>query len=277
LNRKGQQRIKDSDFRRISSFVEGTYGIKLPDFKKYLIESRLLRRMNKLGIRTYREYLDYLFDPKNSGEIQEMIDVVSTHKTDFYRENDHFEFMRDTFLPEYVKNNNKIDLWSAGSSSGEEAYTLAFVISEFNRLKTNKLEYKIYGSDVSLTSVKQATNGVYSCNTIEGIPLEIKKRYFLRNKNIDEKLVRIIPEIRKNTSFFKLNFLDKNYGVNKMFDFIMCRNTLIYFSREVQESVLRKLLEHLKVGGYLLIGHSESIFSMNLPVELVKTTIFRKL
>ena len=233
--------------------------------------------MNKLGIRTYKEYLDYLFDPKNSGEIQEMIDIVSTHKTDFYRGNDHFEFMRDTFLPEYVKNNNKIDLWSAGSSSGEEAYTLAFVISEFNRLKSKKIEYKIYGSDVSLTSVKQASNGVYAFSRIEGIPLEIKKRYFLKNKDTEKKLVRVVPEIRKNIKFFKLNFLDKNYGVNKMFDVIMCRNTLIYFSREVQEEVLRKLLENLKIGGYLLIGHSESIFSMKLPVELVRTTIFRKL
>lgn len=272
-----EPKIKHSDFIRISTFVEKTYGLKLPDFKKYLIQSRLLKRMNALGIRTYSEYLDYLFDPKNKSEIQNMIDVVTTHKTDFYRENDHFEFLEKTILPEFSAKTDEITLWSAGSSTGEEAYTLAFVINEYNRLNTRKLDFEIYGSDVSQTSINEAQNAVYQLDKTVGVPKEILKRYFLKNKNPEKRLVRIVPEIRKHVHFFKLNFLEKTYNVDKKFDIIMCRNTLIYFARETQKLVLTKLIEHLKTGGYLIIGHSESIFSMNLPVKLVKTTIFKKI
>ncbi|MBN2892541.1 MAG: hypothetical protein JXL97_11790 [Bacteroidales bacterium] len=272
-----EQKINNSDFLRIANFVEETYGLKIPDFKKYLIQSRLYKRLKALGINSYGEYIDYLFAPGNSQEIQNMIDVVTTHKTDFYRENDHFEFLNDVILPEHSKLSNNIDIWSAGCSSGEEPYTLAFTVNEFNDKNISKLNYRIYGSDVSLTSIQEAQNAVYSMNKIAGIPLYIKKKYFLKNKDSEKNLVKIIPEIRKNVHFFKLNFLDKEYNLDKEFDLIMCRNTLIYFSRETQEIVLRKLLKFLKKGGYLLIGHSESIFSMNLPVKLVKTTIFKKI
>lgn len=233
--------------------------------------------MNALGISTYSDYVKYVFDPEHKDEIQKMIDVVTTHKTDFYRENDHFIFLENTILPEHVKTHKEINIWSAGCSTGEEVYTLAFVINEFNRKKNHDLDYKIYGSDVSVSSIQEAAQGVYSLNKTVGVPTEILKRYFLKNKNPNTKLVKIVPEIRKKTSFFKLNFLDNYYNVNKKFDIIMCRNTLIYFSRENQKEVLSKLIEHLNPNGYLIIGHSESIFSMNLPVKLVKTTIFRKL
>ncbi|MBN2663533.1 MAG: hypothetical protein JXR68_07765 [Bacteroidales bacterium] len=276
-NKQREPQIRHEDFVKISRFVESTYGLKLPDYKKYLIQSRLLRRLNALGIATYSEYVKYLFDPKHTDEIQKMIDVVTTHKTDFYRESDHFEYLENVLLPDHVKKHDDISIWSAGCSTGEEVYTLAFVISEFNRKKNHKLDYQIFGSDVSVSSIQEAAAAVYQMNKTVGVPIDILKRYFLKNKNKDKKFVKIVPEIRKKTKFFKLNFLDKVYNVNKKFDIIMCRNTLIYFSRETQREVLSKLIDHLNPNGYLIIGHSESIFSMDLPVKLVKTTIFKKI
>ena len=232
--------------------------------------------MKILNINTFKEYTKYLFDPANVDEIQEMIDVITTHKTDFYRENKHFSFMTNTLLPEHVANNKKIDIWSAGCSTGEEVYTLAFVLNEFNLSNYKKLDYHIYGSDVSLSSVQYAKKGVYTEIQASGIPINIRKKYLLKNKNSEKKLVKISPEIREKVSFFVLNFLEDNYNVNMKFDVIMCRNTLIYFSQENQEYVLRSLLKFLKKGGYLIIGHSESIFTMDLPVKTIKTTIYMK-
>ncbi len=274
---KRDPNIKHRDFLRVAKYVEKNYGLKIPDYKKYLIQSRLLKRINSLGMSSFSEYIKYLFDPQNSDEIQNMIDVVTTHKTDFFREKDHFEFINKYILPQHSQESNNIKIWSAGASTGEEAYTLAIVISEFNRKHNNKLDFEIYGSDVSLTSIKDAARGVYPLHKISVIPMDIVKRYFLKNKNPQKKLVKVSSQLQKNVHFFKLNFFDKNYNLDHMFDIIMCRNTLIYFERETQKMVLNKLLKYLKKDGFLIIGHSESIFSMNLPVKLVKTTIFKKI
>ncbi len=272
-----EQTINQSDFLKISKFIEERYGLKLPEYKKYLIQSRLLKRMNALNIRTYKEYIEFLFDPKNVFEIQNMIDVVTTHKTDFYRENDHFEFIYNIFLPEFIKRNSQITIWSAGCSTGEEVYTLSFVLSEFIRKNNIDLHYTIYGSDVSQESIEQGIAGVYHNSKIIGIPLDVRNRYFLKNKNPEKKLVKVIPEIQKNVVFFKHNLLEKQDFITKKLDIVMCRNTLIYFARDTQELVLRNLIENIKMNGFLFIGHSESIFSMKLPVKLEKTTIFKKI
>lgn len=270
--------LGDKDFRRLSDFIYKNYGIKMPPEKRTMLEGRLAKRLRANQIQNYADYCDFVFSEKGEQEIIHMINVVSTNKTDFFREQAHFEFLFDIILPEYVseERTNPLKFWSAASSSGEEAYTLAMVTSEFNRMNDQSINYEIFGTDISSDILQKASMAVYAEERIANIPLSYKKRYFLRNKDAEKKLVRVIPELRSTCSFMRLNLMDPSYPVNEEFDVIFCRNVLIYFDRPTQEAVINKLCRHLRPGGYFFLGHSESAMGMNVPLSSIKPTVFRK-
>jgi chemotaxis protein methyltransferase CheR len=271
--------LSDFDFNRLSSFISNNYGIKLPITKKVMLQARLQKRLADNNIASFKEYCDFVLSEKSTdSEIIHMIDVVSTNKTDFFRESTHFDFMKSDILPEFLQNRpgETLKVWSAASSSGEEAYTIAMVISDF---KDNKLgfDYSILGTDVSSRIIEKAMLGVYSMERVSTISLNLKQKYLLRNKNPEKKDVLIVPELRKNTKFQRLNLMDDFYNVPKDFDVIFCRNVLIYFDRVTQEKVINKLCSHLKPNGYFFLGHSESIMGINVPLRQIKPTIFQKI
>jgi len=270
--------LGDKDFRRLSDFIYSNYGIKMPKEKRTMLEGRLAKRLRANQIQNYSEYCDFVFSERGEQEIIHMINVVSTNKTDFFREQAHFEFLFDTILPEYVSEDRTkpLKFWSSASSSGEEAYTLAMVTSEFNRMNDQSINYEIFGTDISSDILQKASMAVYTEERIANIPLSYKKRYFLRNKDAEKKLVRVVPELRNTCSFMRLNLMDANYPVNEEFDVIFCRNVLIYFDRPTQEAVINKLCRHLRPGGYFFLGHSESAMGMNVPLTSIKPTVFRK-
>jgi chemotaxis protein methyltransferase CheR len=268
--------LKQSEFDRLSNYIFSNYGIKMPPAKKVMLQSRLQKRLRHLNIDNFKSYIDFVFSKDGEQEIIHMMDVVSTNKTDFFREPTHFEFMKEIILPEiYANKQSDLKIWSAGSSSGEEAYTITMVMEEYIA-KNGHINYQILGADISTDMLQKAVNGVYKLEKIVTIPESLKKKYFLKSKDPQKKLVRVKPQLRTKVKFFRLNLMDSVYNAPKGFDIIFCRNTLIYFERDTQEKVINKLCSHLKPGGYFILGHSESITNMNVPLENIKPTIFRK-
>ena len=280
LNQIFSAKMTNDDFNRLSDFIFIQSGIKMPPVKIIMLQSRLQKRLRELKILSYKEYADYVFSPEGQKkEIIHMFDVVSTNKTDFFREPVHFDFLNDTVLINFINDqrfNYNFKVWSAGCSSGEEPYTIAITLNEFKN-KNTKFDYTITGTDISTQILQNAALAVYKEERIANIPLEIKKKYFLRSKDKEKKTVRVVKTLRDKVNYQRLNFMDNTYNIAEVFDVVFCRNVLIYFDRETQEQVIGKLCNKLKTGGYLFIGHSESIMAMNLPLEQIKPTIFRRI
>jgi len=272
-------RMADADFDKLSSLIYNDYGIKMPKSKKVMLEGRLRKRLKANNLNSFKEYCDFVFSEEGMArEVVHMIDVVSTNKTDFFREWAHFDYMNNYFLPGFSGQNNgrPLRIWSSASSTGEEPYTIAFCIEEFN-LNKKLFDYSIHCTDISTQVLEKGLNGIYAQERAANIPLALKRKYFLRNKDPKNKTLRIIPEIRKKLTFNRLNLMDDYYKVPHDFDVIFCRNVLIYFDKDKQEKVIRKLCDRLKRGGCFFLGHSESITGMNLPLRTIKPTIFQKI
>src|ERR1035437_8379286 len=256
------------DFRRLSSFIYKEYGIKMPEIKKTMLQSRLHKRLRELNMTNYKQYVEYVFSKEGQQtEIIQMMDMVSTNKTDFFREPVHFEYLHSTVLPELLFNNRNryLKMWSAGCSSGEEPYTIAMSLNEFLiQNQANPFDYSILATDISTRMLQSAVEGIYKEERIETLPLNLKKRYLLRSKDRNRPTIRIIPDLRRKVTFQRLNFMDSSYNVPDNFDIIFCRNVLIYFDRDTQERVINRLATKLKTGGYFFLGHSESITNFDV-------------
>lgn len=270
------ERLEEKDFNRLIEFIYTNYGINITASKKVMLEGRLYKRLRDNGLTTFKQYLDFLFsDEGRRKELHHMIDTVTTNKTDFFRENYHFEFITDTFLPQ-LPSGQSLKFWSAGCSTGEEPYTIAMVMEEYIRNSNKTINYSVLATDLSTRVLKQTKEAVYAEGRIEGIPLELKKKYFLKSKDRQHPTVRLVNSIRSKIKVAQVNFKDAEYPVHELFDVVFCRNVLIYFDKETQKSVLLRLCNKLKKGGLLFIGHSESITNYNLPVTQIKPTIFVK-
>jgi chemotaxis protein methyltransferase CheR len=273
----GLARMDDRIFERFSEFIKTELGIKMPASKKTLLEARLQKRLRELCIDSHEEYCDYLFSPQGmEEELVKLVDVVTTNTTDFFREPKHFTLLHDLVLPTLFARRGagrKVNIWSAGCSSGEEPYTLAMVLSEFARLNSG-FSFSILATDISTQVLRMAVRAVYPESKIGPIPQEYRKRYLLRSKDRTRGLVRIGPEARSHVRFRRLNFME-NFSFDDQLDIIFCRNVVIYFDRQTQEKLFARFCRKLLPGGYLFIGHSESLAGMNLPLEPVAPTVYR--
>ena len=279
LNDIYRAQLSVEEFNKLSNFIYRESGIKLPPIKRVMLQSRLQRRLKELNMPSFKEYCEYVFSKDGlDNEVIHMLDVVSTNKTDFFREPTHFEFLTHTALPDLNNNpkfNKHLKVWSAGSSSGEEPYTIAIVLFEF-AAKNPGFDFSITGTDISTRILQNAVNAVYKEDRISNIPLDLKKKYFLRSKDRENPTVKLSPTVRQKVYFRRLNFMDERYDLPEMFDIVFCRNVLIYFDRDVQEIVINKICAKLKTGGYFFLGHSESIMNMKVPLSQIKPTIFRR-
>ncbi len=274
-------KLTDEDFSRLSSFIYEELGIKMPYPKKIMLQGRLQKRVSDLKMASFKEYLDFVFSKEGlEDEIIKMIDLITTNKTDFFREATHFDYLTSTVLPELCEDkrpaHKTIRLWSAGCSSGEEPYTIAIVMKEFLE-KHPEYDFEIFATDISLRILQKAATAIYPEDRISMIPYSIKHKYFLKSKDHQSKTVRLVPDIRSKVTFQRLNFMDSHYSVEREFDIIFCRNVLIYFDRETQQEVICKLASKLKHDGYFFLGHSESITNMAVPLRQIRPTIFRKI
>jgi chemotaxis protein methyltransferase CheR len=266
---------------KLSSFVEKEMGIKMPPSKKVMLESRLTKRLNALGCNSFSEYYEYIMSNVGySNEILMFVNVVSTNKTDFFREPKHWDYLKNYILPEFAKQKNsfrKIEAWSAACSSGEEPYSLAMMFEEFlSQSKTRIFDYSIFATDISTDMLQIAFRAVYKSETVQPVPNLFKYKYLMRNIH-NQGLYRIIPEIRAKILFRRLNLISDDYNIQKKMDLIFCRNVLIYFDRVKQEKIIKNISRYLKKGGYLIIGHSESMVGFKVNLINVVPTIYRKI
>jgi chemotaxis protein methyltransferase CheR len=275
--------LSAADFSRLSGLISSLCGIKLPPAKKTMLEGRLRKRLRFLGMDNFADYCDYLFSRGGiDDECLHMVDVVTTNKTDFFREPQHFHFLSQKALPELTQvlgltsRENRIRIWSAGCATGEEPYTLAMFLLEFSCTHPG-WQFSILATDISLRALDTARCAIYAHETIEPVPLPWRKKYLLRSKGKDRGLVRMAPEIRELVTFRYLNLMEDHYGLRERQAVIFCRNVLIYFEKSRQLAVLQSLCRHLLPGGYLFIGHSETLHGLDLPLVQSAPTIYRKI
>jgi chemotaxis protein methyltransferase CheR len=263
--------LSKKDFSRLREFIYKECGINIVDSKKTMLEARLQKRLRKLDLTSFSQYCDYLFSPHGiDEELTDMINQVTTNKTDFFREPGHFDHLRRKVLPELARTGGTIAAWSAGCSTGEEPYTLAMVFKEFG------CNFVILATDISTRVLDKAKLAVYDEERIDPISPELRRKYLLASKDRAKRLYRIAPELREHVKFRRLNFMDGDFGFREPIDIIFCRNVIIYFDKPTQERLLNKFCQYLSPHGYLFMGHSETLFGMNVPLAQAAPTIYRK-
>jgi chemotaxis protein methyltransferase CheR len=271
--------LSERDYTRLCELVYREAGIHLGTGKRTMLEARIKRRLKVLNLASYRQYCDYLFGQQGlKDEILHLIDVVTTNKTDFFREPKHFVFLTEKALPDLTARNRTgrpLVIWSAGCSSGEEPYTLAIVLSEYAQAHPG-FRFRILATDISTLVLAKADRGVYTSDVVAPVPAALKRKYFLRSRDPDSSQVRVTPELRHLIEFRRLNFMDADYGLAEKVDAIFCRNVIIYFDRPTQERILANLAGCLIREGYMFVGHAEALHDMNLPLVPVAPALYRR-
>ena len=272
--------LKTRDFQQLSGFIYSQLGIKMPDSKSTMLSGRLAKRLRALGLASFSQYCDFLFSSKGQEEeMVHLISAVTTNKTDFFREPSHFDYLVNTALPvlktlRTYSTRNPLRIWSAGCSTGEEPYTLAMVLADEEMSRSGPC-FEILATDISMRVLDIARRAVYPMERIEPVPMAMRKKYLLRGRNKRNPEVRITQELRKAVRFGRLNFMDEEFGLPEPVDIIFCRNVIIYFDKPTQERLMQKFSRHLQPGGYLFLGHSESLHGYETPFVQVAPTIYR--
>ena len=268
------------DFNRISDLIGEKVGIKLPPAKSSLVEGRLRKRMRAGGFPNLGEYCQWLFNHNGlDQELIHLIDAVTTNKTDFFREPDHYDILENMIVPELLRvreRNPLIKVWSAACSNGAEAFSAAMVLEDILRVN-NTFRYAVLGTDVAISVLEHARRAVYASDWMEPVPAAMQARYVMRARRPGSRPeVRIVPELRRRTAFRHLNLMDKSYAIDRDVDVIFLRNVLIYFEKPVQEEVITRLVGHLRPGGFLLLGHSESMIGSGFSLTQIAPATFQK-
>lgn len=270
-------KMSRSTFSKFSLFIQEELGIKMPGMKLVMLQSRLSKRLKKTNCSSFDKYYEYVFSPEGrKNELFNMIDVVTTNKTDFFREANHFNYLTTKALPELTALKKKVGLWSAGCSTGEEPYTLAMVLKDYSDSKTPKLNFSILATDISCRVLDKAMLGEYTTDQIEPVPLALRKKYMLRGQKNKEGYVKIKSFLKSYIKFKRLNLLDANYGFKTCMDIIFCRNVIIYFDKSTQKQVITQFCRSLNHEGYLFLGHSETLNDHELPLHQVAPTVYKK-
>jgi chemotaxis protein methyltransferase CheR len=271
--------LEDRDFDFLCRLIYEQSRIRLGPDKRTLVTGRLAKRLRQLQLPDYHEYCQMLRSPAGKEELHILIDRVSTNHTHFFREMKHFDFLRGKVLPQWRERsgskNETFHVWSAASSSGEEPYSLAIYLAEY-LAPANTNTWQIEASDISTRVLKIAEEGVYEEGKLAGINQELLHRYFQKGLRDWQGHCRIKGEIRERIDFCHLNLLDASYPFSTPFHVIFCRNVMIYFDRSTQETLIRQLSEQLVPGGYLMVGHSESLSGIKHSLRMIQPAIYRK-
>jgi chemotaxis protein methyltransferase CheR len=271
------QKLNKNDFTKLKNFIENQCGIKLSENKKNMVEGRLRKRIRALGMSGYHEYLDYVFTTGCEEEQMHLVDVITTNKTDFFREINHFNMLSNKVLPYFASkgmgSSYTLNVWSSASSTGEEPYTLAMVLAEYFGVDGN---FTVYATDINTNVLQTGKKAVYTAEKAEDIPFDYKKKYMMRSVDRTKKLVRFKPEIRDKVKFARNNLKEEQYVIPCKMDIIFCRNVIIYFDQPTQETILRRICSYLKPGGFLFMGHSESIHGIELPITTYAPTVYTR-
>jgi chemotaxis protein methyltransferase CheR len=275
--------MSDRDFSGLSEFIQKELGIMMPQSKKSMLEARLRKRLRVLGLQSFDQYCNYVFTPHGiENELLHMIDLVTTNKTDFFREAAHFDYLVQEAVPELIKLNGAgikktLMVWSAGCSTGEEPYTLAMVLQDFaDRRMVSGFDFQVLATDISTKVLHAAESGIYDSERVAPVPMEFRKKFLLRSRDPNRGVVRIVQDLRNAVRFRRLNFKEGEFDFREKLDVIFCRNVTIYFDRYFQEDLLNRFYRQMVSGGYLFTGHSETLNGLNVPFVRVHPAVYRK-
>ena len=268
--------LSERDLKAIAELVYAKSGITLHSGKRALVMARLQKRVKQGGFASFAQYLRHVEGDRSGDELTALLDAIATNHTSFFREAQHFEFLRDVVLPPLAArgDNAKILGWSAACSTGEEPYTIAMTCTDrLGPLAANRV--KLLASDLSTKVLKVAQAGVYKSERIEGVPLETLRRHFEKGLGAQAGTVRVSASVRQLVEFKQINLLDPMMP-GQPFDFIFCRNVMIYFDAAVQQRVVEALERRLGPGGYLFISHSESLNGIRHGLRWVAPAVYRR-
>jgi len=269
--------LSTKNFDMLAGLINDTCGIQMPPSKRTMLEGRLRRRVRALGLACLDDYCGFIFDADNLGEeFTHFINAVTTNKTDFFREPQHFDYLVDKILPELAKRGSgPVRVWSAASSTGAEPYTLAMVLEAF-AADHPRFRYGILATDIDTDVLADGRRGIYAAQMADPIPADLRSAFIMEPKDATADVVRIVPALRSVVGFAQLNLMDPAYPVGKPMDIIFCRNVLIYFDKPTQRKVVSRLVDSLAIGGYLFLGHSEGAAGQDPRLALITNTIYRR-
>jgi len=263
-------KLSDAQFRRVSKMLHEYCGIFLQSGKEGLVTSRLIKRLHLLGIPTFEQYLSHVASNAGREELTAMIDALTTNKTNFFREPQHFEFINRQLLPDSVRNGQTPCIWSAGCSSGEEPYSLAITLLEGLPMAAAE-RVRVLATDISTRVIAIGREGIYSEESLRGIPLPLVRKHFIGEGGG----YRVNARVRKAVRFAHLNLITA-WPMRGPFDAILCRNVMIYFDRPTQQELVRRFVSLLRPGGYLIVGHSESIVAAGQGLRYIQPAVYAK-
>lgn len=253
--------ISDQEFDRMRSLIYSKFGINLSLEKRSLLVGRLQKILRAEGFSSFNDYYDHLLSEKSGRGLSKLVDHVSTNHTYFYRESAHFEYFRQHALPEIIDKLKKagsrdLRIWCAGCSSGEEAYTLLMLMREVLGSEYGNFDAGLLATDISDRILATARTGIYPGERIEPLPDPLKRKYFTRH---DQDRVQVVEGIRREAVFRRFNLMNAQFPFRKPFHIIFCRNVMIYFDRQTRDALVRRFHVATEAGGYLFIGHSETL------------------
>jgi chemotaxis protein methyltransferase CheR len=264
--------LTENQFRKISQLIYHLCGINLKDGKQALVRARLMKRLRALKLHNFEEYMKYLDSDQGPGEIGYLIDVMTTNKTNFFREPEHFRFLSEQILPKL--NSRKLRFWTAACSSGEEPYSLAIILREFLP-DIDSRDVRILATDISTKMLDKAKNALYGEEVIREVPPAFAQKYFTKLRQEKNALYRINDSIRSLVRLAWLNLMDP-WPMKGPFTVIFCRNVMIYFDRPTQQKLINRLWELLEPGGYLFVGHSEGLSAISHKFRYVRPAVYKK-
>jgi len=266
--------MSQKNFDQVKEVAYALTGIKLTDHKKNMIYSRLARRIRQRGLNSFDDYC-LLLNQQGNDEATEFVNAITTNLTSFFRENHHFEYLKNHVFPELIKKNSRsrrVRVWSAGCSTGEEPYSIAICLSE--QMPVSSWDIKVLATDLDTNVVAHGKRGVYQDDRIESIDQGRSRKWFLRDASGSE--VRVKRSLQELVTFKQLNLLER-WPMKGPFDVIFCRNVVIYFDKETQKKLFNRYADMLAPGGHLFIGHSENLHKVCSRFESLGKTIYRKI
>jgi chemotaxis protein methyltransferase CheR len=271
--------VSGKAYRVLTDLVYEHSRIRLGAEKQTLLANRLQKRLRTLGLTSYDDYCAVLQSDDGAQEIEELVDLISTNHTRFFREPNHFSFLANRVLPALVPrlitSGSTLRLWSAAASSGEEPYTIAIVVAEHSRTYPS-LNWQITASDISRRMLSHAQKGIYQMDSVESVPPELLRRYFQKGVGVRAGACRIKREVQEHVRFERINLFQAEYPMLPKQHVIFCRNVMIYFDPPSRASAVQRLIRQLSPGGYLVVGNAESLLGINHGLQQIQQGIYQR-
>ncbi len=273
----GIKLIPEAEFNELAGIIYSHFGINITPNKLTLVTGRIHPIMVNHGFKNYRDYIETLKRDKSGEMISELANHISTNHTSFYREESHFQLLMSTVLPEITERKRKVGdrdlrVWCAACSTGEEAYTIEFCLLRHFAREYDTWKAGVLATDISASALAKAKAGIYPVGKMESVPVDIQFDFFTR---VDNENFAIVPKVKKEVTFRRLNLMNERYPLKKGFDIIFCRNVMIYFDHNTRISLIERLYQWIEPEGYLFIGHSESVPGLDKMFTYVSPSVYK--